>query len=76
MKGLIAEVFEPMTEFLERPDNPRLRYRHFDTLQEMKRLERQPANFLRIGAAILIRDAEQVGSHVAEREVTAYIGRS
>src|SRR5258708_13162557 len=41
----------------------------------MERLEGQPVNFFRMGAAILTRDAEQIGPHVAEREVTTYIRR-
>src|SRR5882762_27412 len=74
MKRRIAEEFDPLAEFLERPGLPRMRRCHFDTLQEIERLEARPVNFLRMGPAILFCDAEQVGSHVAEREVTPYVG--
>src|SRR6267154_2580874 len=40
-----------------------------------KGLEGQPVNIFRMGAAILIRDAEQVSSHVTQREVPADVGR-
>src|ERR1019366_7990835 len=73
VKRLIAEVFETVTEFLERPGLPRLRYRHFDTFTEMERFEGPPVNFFRMGTAIFIRNAKQVGSYFAKSEVPAYI---
>src|SRR5882724_12015347 len=75
VKRPIAEAFEPMPELPERPSLPKMRYRHFDTLQEIKGLEGQPVNVFRMGAAMLIRDAEQVSSHVTQSEVPADVGR-
>src|SRR5712664_4809976 len=75
VKRPIAEALEPMPELLERPSLPKMRYRHFDTLQEIKGLEGQPVNIFRMAAAILIHDAEQVSSHVTQREVPADVGR-
>src|ERR1035441_4072373 len=81
VKRLIAEAFEPVTEFLERPGLPRLRYRHFDTFTEMERFEGPPVNFFRMGTAIFIRNVtqkwirtvKQVGSYFAKSEVPPHI---
>src|ERR1700686_1022278 len=68
-------MLEPVTEFLKRPGLPRMRCGYFDALQKMKGLEGQAPNLFRIGPAILVGNAEQIGAEFAEGEVGTDVGR-
>jgi len=70
MERLVAEMFAIRETPRAFPRLPGVRHGHFDALHNNKRFKRPPDSWLRVGKAIFVGHAEQVGAQVVKGQVS------